>query len=286
LAAIEITGLESEPLWIFVGGRQSVQEFVATDMSSHRIGMLLSTRLRNAVSASGLQTEECQLAIHIAPGDTEIASAGKYSEWQRHWAQHLTENLFGKKQDLSNVVYLESETRVLLPLGEKFSVQPEPEEFRWLARYEPTTSRKGSLQNYLYNLKVVDEAAFENIVEEANKFLIGKRLNGFDRRTGDLMVEIDDGGRHAVTDLSSGEKQVLLMLATITRWLRPGGIVLIDEPDLHLHSSLTTAFIGHLRRMVTAKNGQLIIASHAPELLQDFTASHRVELGSLSEVVR
>jgi len=76
------------------------------------------------------------------------------------------------------------------------------------------------------------------------------------------------------------------MLATITRWLRPGGIVLIDEPDLHLHSSLTTAFVAHLRRMVATKNGQLIIASHAPELLQDFTTSHRVELGSLSEVAR
>jgi len=214
-----------------------------------------------------------------ATDETEQVSSG----WQQRWAQRLTENILGKRADLPNVVYLESETRVLLPLEEKFSVQPEAEEFHWLARYEPTTSRKGSLHNYLYNLKVVDEATFQAIVDQANAFLIGKRLAGFNRR-GELMVEVDGGGLHYIDDFSSGEKQVLLMIATITRWLRPGGIVLIDEPDLHLHPSLTTAFVGHLRRMIADKHGQLLIASHAPELWQDFTPSHRVELGPLNEV--
>jgi len=287
LAAIEIAGLEQDPLWVVYADARAnvdddydlnfVKEFASVaPIDSHRVGVF------HVFLRSGLRLQYW----YARPGATEAEEDKWFWEWQQPRLQRLIENVLGKRQDLPNIVYLESETRVLLPLSEKFSVQPEPEEFRWLARYELTTSRKGSLQNYLYNLKVVDEVAFESIVEEANKFLIGKRLNGFDKRTGDLMVKIDGGGRHPITDLSSGEKQVLLMLATITRWLRPGGIVLIDEPDLHLHSSLTTAFVGHLRRMVAEKSGQLIIASHAPELLQDFTTSHRVELGSLSEVVR
>jgi DNA repair exonuclease SbcCD ATPase subunit len=36
--------------------------------------------------------------------------------------------------------------------------------------------------------------------------------------------------------------------------------------------------------MVAEQNGQLIIASHAPELWERFTQSHRVELGTLAEV--
>ena len=286
LAAIEIVGLEREPIWIFVSARQLSQDLVAQQVNSHRVGVLRSTAIRGGSLEGGLRSEEDQEIMYTSPGVAGRGAAGKSSEWQRLLALRLVENIFGKHQDLPNIVYLESETRVMLSLSEKFSVQRESEEFRWLARYEPTASRKGSLQNYLYNLKVVDESAFQQIVQEANKFLIGKRLDGFDKPTGDLMVETDGGERHPITDLSSGEKQVLLMLATITRWLRPGGIVLIDEPDLHLHSSLTTAFVGHLRRMVMAKNGQLIIASHAPELLQDFTTSHRVELGSLSGVSR
>ena len=294
LAAVEIIGLEKNPIWVYFSVADAFRELVAKEAGSYRVG---ASFMPGTVAGETVLFETWTYSM---PGVTDATEFAKpfdrsieveekhiqFLNWLQKWEQRLTENILGKRQDLSNIVYLESETRIILPLSEKFSVQPESEEFRWLARYEPTTSRKGSLQNYLYNLKVVDEAAFENIVEEANKFLIGKRLNGFDRRTGDLMVEIDGGGRHPITDLSSGEKQVLLMLATITRWLRPGGIVLIDEPDLHLHSSLTTAFVAHLRRMVASKNGQLVIASHAPELLQDFTTSHRVELGTLSEVVR
>ena len=273
-AAVEIVGLEHEPVWICSGIERTLWEVVAAQTDSHRIGAF-PARL-------GLPPYR----YYSGPGATEIEKIDQLADWQRELAQRLTENLLGKRQDLSNMVYLESESRVMLPVNEKFSVQPEPDEFRWLARYEPTNSRKGSLQNYLYNLKVVDDKSFQQIVEQVNAFLIGKKLDGFDRRTGDLLVEIEGRGKHSITELSSGEKQVLLMLATVTRWLRPGGIVLIDEPDLHLHASLTTAFVSHLRRMVSAKDGQLLIASHAPELWQDFTTSHRVELGRVGEVAR
>lgn len=273
LAAIEIVGLDSAPVWICAGVQKTCREFALDHVDSHRLGVFHPSFLPNQ-------------SYYAAPGVAEFDETTEFSDWENGWVTRLTENLLGKRQDLPNMVYLQSETRFLPVIGEKFSVQPEPEEFRWLARYEPTTSRKGSLQNYLYYLKVVKESVFEKIIAEANTFLTGKKLNGFDPRTGDLMVEVEGGGRHPIGDLSSGEKQVLLMLATITRWLRPGGIVLIDEPDLHLHSALTTAFVGHLRRMVAKQDGQLLIASHALELLQDFTTSHRIKLGRLSEITR
>jgi len=277
LAGVEIVGLEDDPVWIFAGDEEACHEFAAEQINGHRIGAF-----RDALSF--LPGSRTLSYLYAEPGVTVPDRIERTSsDWQQRWAQRLTENILGKRADLPNVVYLESETRVLLPLEEKFSVQPEAEEFHWLARYEPTTSRKGSLHNYLYNLKVVDEATFLAIIDQANVFLIGKQLAGFNRR-GELMVEVDGGGSHSIDDFSSGEKQVLLMIATTTRWLRAGGIVLIDEPDLHLHPSLTTAFVGYLRRMIADKQGQLLIASHAPELWQDFTPSHRVELGPLNEV--
>jgi predicted ATP-dependent endonuclease of OLD family len=59
---------------------------------------------------------------------------------------------------------------------------------------------------------------------------------------------------------------------------RHSGIVLIDEPDLHLHVSLATAFVSHVRRTVADKGGQLIVTSHMPELWGLFTDSHRIRL--------
>ena len=278
LAGVEIVGLEDTPVWILMGGGQACAELAAAQVNSHRIRALYGFQ-------RSFERHDLAVYWYGAPGDLPTIGRDQAEslKWRQRWAQRLTENILGKRADLPNVVYLESETRVLLPVEEKFSVQPEPEEFRWLARYAPTTARKGSLHNYLYNLKVVDETAFQEIVDQINAFLIGKRLAGFNRR-GALMVQVEGGDSHPIDDFSSGEKQVLLMIATITRWLRPGGVVLIDEPDLHLHPSLTTAFVGHLRRMVAEKDGQLIIASHAPELWREFTPSHRVELGSIEEV--
>lgn len=276
--AIEVTGIEELSNWIIYRGKDVPKTTLISQipLESHRIYVLPIYSHGPFLSIKYATPEETTLSI--APTSMQL-------EWQQRWLTILTENVLGKSANLPNIVYLESETRLIPTIEESFSIQPETEEYRWLARYQPTTSRKGSLHNYLYNLRVVDEATFQQIVGEVNTFFPGKRLNGFDRRTGDLLVKTEDGHEHSINSLSSGEKQVLLMLATITRWLRPGGIVLIDEPDLHLHPSLTTAFISHLRRMANEKNGQLIIASHATELWKDFTESHRVELGRLSEMV-
>jgi predicted ATPase len=70
-----------------------------------------------------------------------------------------------------------------------------------------------------------------------------------------------------------------MMITFITRWLRPGGIVLIDEPDLHIHVSWVSALVSLLSRMVAEQDGQLIIASHESSLWRRFTQSHLVRLG-------
>jgi len=274
LAAVEIINLAQEPLWVYVGQDDLSRGFVASHPEAHRFGL-------EYLGIPELGPDLSVQNYYTPPGETVLRTVlePQYDEaWAENLLERLTENRLGKRADLPNMVYLASESRLLLPLTERFSVQPEPEEYQWLARYEPVTSRRGSLQNYLYNLKVVDEISFNEIAAQFGAFLPGKQLNGFDRRTGNLLIQIASGPSHPIEDLSSGEKQVLLMLATITRWLRPGGIVLVDEPDLHLHVSLATAFVSHLRRMVAEKGGQLIIASHMPELWELFTDSHTVRL--------
>jgi hypothetical protein len=143
-----------------------------------------------------------------------------------------------------------------------------------------------SIQNYLFTLKAVEPEIYEQVVVGVNKLLIDKEIAGFHQNTCELMVGGKSGQIHPIYLLSSGEKQILLMLAFITRWLRPGGVVLIDEPDLHLHVSLSNAFVSHLRQMIGEQNGQLIIASHAPELWERFTEAEKVRLGVLNCVCK
>jgi predicted ATPase len=282
-AAMELIGLEkNRPLWIFytpvVPEDWADLPWIIAQQETYRIGATLRDT-----------QERSLLPQYFPPGAKRPLSHDPSDQWiwVDEWRQRFTENTLSKRNDLPNVLFIESDARALLEVEESFTVIREPEEFHWLARYEPTNRRKGSLENYLFNLSAVDRPAFDRLVDQANVFLINKKLTGFSQKTGDLMVWVIDGpGRHTINQLSSGEKQVLLLIAFITRRLRPGGIVLIDEPDLHLHVSWANALVDHLRRMVAEQKGQLIMASHAPELWGQFTQSHRVELGALTEIQR
>jgi hypothetical protein len=44
---------------------------------------------------------------------------------------------------------------------------------------------------------------------------------------------------------------------------RPGSVLLLDEPDAHLHVILQDAIYGELRRVAAAQDSQLVVATHA-----------------------
>ncbi len=70
---------------------------------------------------------------------------------------------------------------------------------------------------------------------------------------------------------SAGERAALISLFTVARWMAPGGVVLIDEPELHQHLSMMRANLAVLEQFVTVeRKGQLIVASHAPEVWDHF----------------
>jgi predicted ATPase len=110
-----------------------------------------------------------------------------------------------------------------------------------------------------------------------------KRIVGF-APAGRLVVEgLTEAGKtyqHPIELLSSGEKQVLLMIGFAVAFLRPGGILLIDEPDLHLHISMIAQLMETLELIVQDRDGQLIVASHS-SLVWDWFSSdeERIELG-------
>jgi len=278
LAAIEIQGFLNSPnFWIFAGNNPSiVDKFIHEFSSELRIG-----RLYQREKSSDL-TEIVDTFHEPGNLDAQITDALEvYPEWYTNWRDNLVQNVYGSQHNLPNIVYLESETRILQSVKFIGGMTPEPDEFQWLARYEPTTSRKGSLQNYLFAQKAVNPVLFNDLIKQVNSFFNGKKLTEFSPKTYQMMVQVGNQ-KHTIEELSSGEKQIILMLVTVVRRLEEGGIVMIDEPDLHLHVSLVNAFVSHLRKMISEKKGQLILASHAPELWRMFNEGELVRLGKLA----
>jgi len=63
----------------------------------------------------------------------------------------------------------------------------------------------------------------------------------------------------------SGLNQILL-LASVIAWRKPG-IVLLDEPDAHLHSSVQTQLLDFLIELVSRFKLQVILATHSKDLI-------------------
>ena len=68
-----------------------------------------------------------------------------------------------------------------------------------------------------------------------------------------------------IASAGSGFQQVLLLLALLNT--RPGAILLLDEPDAHLHVILQDAIYHELRTVAARQRSQLIVATHSEVLI-------------------
>ncbi|MFA7343594.1 MAG: AAA family ATPase [Terrimicrobiaceae bacterium] len=76
-----------------------------------------------------------------------------------------------------------------------------------------------------------------------------------------------------VSTTGSGFHQVLLILAFM--FARPSSLILLDEPDAHLHVLLQKQLYDILRRLCHERKGQLLIATHS-EVLIDNTSPEQI----------
>jgi ABC-type transport system involved in cytochrome c biogenesis ATPase subunit len=83
-----------------------------------------------------------------------------------------------------------------------------------------------------------------------------------------IIVEYRRGGDGPTLDIASagsGFQQVLMLLTFL--FARPASVLLIDEPDAHLHVILQDAIYGELRRVAALQRSQLIMATHSEVII-------------------
>ena len=74
-----------------------------------------------------------------------------------------------------------------------------------------------------------------------------------------------------ICSAGSGFQQVLMLLTFLHT--RPGAVLLLDEPDAHLHVMLQDAIYGELRSVAARRNSQLIIATHSEVIINTVAPS-------------
>jgi energy-coupling factor transporter ATP-binding protein EcfA2 len=106
----------------------------------------------------------------------------------------------------------------------------------------------------------------------------GLRLVGVD---GDrLRFAKRDDVRLGLEQLSEGERQGVLFALAFRRFDLAGSIVLIDEPELHVHASERVRFLEALKAL--GRDNQIIVATGSTELVLAGVHEHVIDLSQLT----
>lgn len=141
-----------------------------------------------------------------------------------------------------------------------------------------------------FELKSIDEiqAEFANALETAGRRESGGHLvdafealsrepsfgnSGVDLAT--LGSGLDSyGAVDAFAKLSTGHKIVLNIVTQLAANLRTRSLVLIDEPETHLHPPLVAALLRAIQVLLSAHNSFAVVATHSPVVVQEMPSQY------------
>jgi len=112
-----------------------------------------------------------------------------------------------------------------------------------------------------------NQAAWAKLTDAVRR-LFGIELLPPDGRGADIVAEYrpaPDGPAFDLASAGSGFQQVLMLLTFLNT--RAGAVLLLDEPDAHLHMILQDAIYGELRSVAAATGSQLLIATHSEVII-------------------
>ena len=107
------------------------------------------------------------------------------------------------------------------------------------------------------------------LLENVNQKYRHKRIE-LDREQG-LVATSASGQTMALSSLSSGEQQELVLQYDLLFRVRSNTIVLIDEPELSLHVAWQKKFLPDLLKIVQLSNFDALVATHSPFVVGDRT---------------
>lgn len=207
---------------------------------------------------------------------------------------------FIKSSPSLNLIYLPAERR-LLPEGSK---SIDLSQLAELVSFEKTAEPRFAVQNYgrlddqefesfaralCVAASLPDEPGeteesakarinWESFQAAVNSIISPKELLPLTRKhPEELRVSTPSGATHGVRDLSSGERQALVVISRVLRAGQGHSTALVDEPDAYLHPLLSQRLI-HALRTGVGDAGQLIVATHSPAVLDAIPPSSIIRM--------
>lgn len=124
---------------------------------------------------------------------------------------------------------------------------------------------------YVSSLKGKREEALERVIELAKKLDLTIN-NLFEEKDGWLTEHLDNSDKSYLFSLdeeSEGTRRLLALLSAFLTTLEKGGVLIVDEIDISLHSAVLSTIVSlFLDRRYNKRNAQLICSLHNTDLME------------------
>lgn len=221
------------------------------------------------------EIEELERKRIISPS-LEFSTTTKTARGKRLLDQHVW-GLLGRQNNgyLGLVNYFPADRA--MPSGEA-AIQVGTQDFNQQIRSHiamPAT-KYNRLKNYLVTRYLSGDEERKEVEQDFKSvfsdLLFDKDLNSISlTRSGRLSVLIREPKTGALFDIdrmSSGEKGLLLTVFLMKRTTARGGLILLDEPELHLNASVCQRLLKFLiQKVISPIDAQAIICTHSEEIL-------------------
>jgi predicted ATP-binding protein involved in virulence len=119
-----------------------------------------------------------------------------------------------------------------------------------------------------YQEKIADlRSPIKRLEDITSNFLKEGKKSIIVSEDGEIKVKLSNGTFANVFELSSGEKQIIIMIAHLIfeEDQKPSGVFIIDEPELSLHIAWQEIFIDSITE--ASPKTQFILATHSPSII-------------------
>ena len=128
---------------------------------------------------------------------------------------------------------------------------------------------------------------YENFINQLELFtdIINDKLNfkeiAFSRENGIFIKDTDFKGKEiSLSQLSSGEKQEIILFYKLIFETPANTLLLIDEPEISLHIAWQKKFMDDLYKIIKFKKLNVVVATHSPQIINNLW-DNQIDLGEL-----
>ena len=206
----------------------------------------------------------------------------KYSKVANEYDSTYPYRLFNEKSGISQVEY-EKNMKEMKKKFEKlreYDISEINSNRKLEFKEEFATALKIYFEDFNNKYKVYEELInrLDLYVSIINSRLTFKRIK-ISREEG-IEVISDNEKKLKLSDLSSGEKQEIVLFYQLIFETPNRSLLLIDEPEISLHIIWQKIFMDDLQKVVNLKNLNVIVATHSAQIINNYW-DNQIDLGEL-----